>query len=311
MVQSKWDMRLAMGDLTFLQRQTNDANLGQFVRRYMNTISNIKSDKAVLTAEGILERFREHLGSRSISNLEEVTHRIVQDYIDGIHRAVKTKRNHAQEIKLLFDEAIREGIILNNPAKLIRFPKSDRKIRHRVLDPEDFRIIKAEGEPWLLYYLILYFTGLRAGDAAMLKFGDFDRLEGVMTCLIRNSGKIYEMPLSEHLLRALPTDGAADAPLFPHLYEEDDFKRNNRYREPREHLQTVLADHDRPKATLHSFRVTFNNRLRDLGLSIEDRQKLLAHSSSETTKIYTHPNVERARDYINKLTNPFEPENEV
>ena len=60
---------------------------------------------------------------------------------------------------------------------------------------------------------------------------------------------------------------------------------------------------DRPKATLHSFRVTFNNLLFAEKLSIEDRQSLMAHSSSKTTTVYTHPNLELARDYINKLPN--------
>ena len=66
-------------------------------------------------------------------------------------------------------------------------------------------------------------------------------------------------------------------------------------------MQTLLAEANppRPKATLHSFRATFNNTLRDLGLQIEDRQVLLAHSSSETTKIYTHPNFDLATKYVN------------
>ena len=34
---------------------------------------------------------------------------------------------------------------------------------------------------------------------------------------------------------------------------------------------------------------------------MEGRQALLAHSSSETTKIYTHPNLELAFEYINKM----------
>ena len=66
-------------------------------------------------------------------------------------------------------------------------------------------------------------------------------------------------------------------------------------------LQGILQAHDKMRADLHSFRTTFNNTLRDLGLSIEDRQVLLAHSSSQTTKIYTHPNLQLAFDYINQI----------
>lgn len=38
-------------------------------------------------------------------------------------------------------------------------------------------------------------------------------------------------------------------------------------------------------------------------MTIQDRQVLLAHTSSETTKIYTHPNAELAERYLDGLTN--------
>ena len=66
-------------------------------------------------------------------------------------------------------------------------------------------------------------------------------------------------------------------------------------------MQALLKAKGRPKATLHSFRTTFNNSLRDLGLEMEDRKALLTHSSSETTKIYTHPNFDLAKEWIDNL----------
>ena len=35
-------------------------------------------------------------------------------------------------------------------------------------------------------------------------------------------------------------------------------------------------------------------------MKIEDRQKLLAHATT-TTKIYTHPNFDLARQYVNQV----------
>jgi len=32
---------------------------------------------------------------------------------------------------------------------------------------------------------------------------------------------------------------------------------------------------------------------------------LLAHSATSTTKIYTHPNIELARSYVNQIANPL------
>lgn len=91
--------------------------------------------------------------------------------------------------------------------------------------------------------------------------------------------------------------------MFPTLYIEDDSKRNDRLANPRKYLQKILKDAELPKATLHSFRHTFNNLLLAQGLNLLDRQSLLAHSSSQTTQIYTHPNAELAAEYINELPN--------
>ena len=66
-------------------------------------------------------------------------------------------------------------------------------------------------------------------------------------------------------------------------------------------LQKSLKDAGLKKATLHSFRHTFNTKLRDLGLGIADRQVLLGHATSSVTKIYTHPNLTKAQEYVNLL----------
>ena len=76
---------------------------------------------------------------------------------------------------------------------------------------------------------------------------------------------------------------------------------NDNLTRPRKFMQKLLEIGGRPHATLHSFRHTFNNTLRDLGLGIEDRQILLAHSSSQMTKVYTHPNFEYALSFVNRM----------
>ncbi len=40
-------------------------------------------------------------------------------------------------------------------------------------------------------------------------------------------------------------------------------------------------------------------------VSLKDREILMAHSSSKTTKIYTHPNFELAAEFINRLPEAF------
>ena len=46
--------------------------------------------------------------------------------------------------------------------------------------------------------------------------------------------------------------------------------------------------------------------LRDLGIKIEDRQVLLGHAASSVTKVYTHPNFELAKEFVNKIPHDFD-----
>ena len=164
-----------------------------------------------------------------------------------------------------------------------------------------------------MYFAVLLYTGLRAGDAAMLTYGNIDFSQKVITTLVRKSRRVHEFPLSDHLVSLIPKSKDDNEPLFPTLYVTktnsvgeivaDERILHYRIGIPRKRFQMILKEADRPKATLHSFRVTFNNLLLAEKLPIEDRQSLMAHSSSKTTTVYTHPNLELARDYINKLPN--------
>ncbi len=66
-------------------------------------------------------------------------------------------------------------------------------------------------------------------------------------------------------------------------------------------MQLLLKGEGRENATLHSFRHTYATSLRDLGLRLEDARSLLTHTSTATTKIYTHPNLALAASYVNRL----------
>ena len=123
----------------------------------------------------------------------------------------------------------------------------------------------------------------------MLCYGDIDRSRQVITSLIRKSDRFHELPLAKGIVDRLDR-GKKDMPIFPTLHANTQRKLTDNLTKPRLYMQALLQANGRPKATLHSFRTTFNNTLRDLGLGMDDRKQLLAHSSSETTKIYTHPN---------------------
>lgn len=312
-VQEYWDLCLIKGDISFLGLSLfPDVYIKKYIRHYLKFIETRKSNSTISISNGVLKQFISYISEVGIKRLDEVNVTLMNGYIDWLNCSPKTKKNHINIISLMFDQAIREEMIVSNPARLTILPVIRKVTKHRMLDQSDLSIIFNNPGRWYLYYLWLYQTGLRAGDVAMLTNGNLNRESRVIINLVRKSRRIHEFPLADILINKTPV-GNNDDPIFPDLFsimihdgEKVTDERHLHYviSKPRIHMQTVLNAFGRPIATLHSFRVTFNNTLRDLGLSIQDRQILLAHSSSETTKIYTHPNIELARNFVNRIPSP-------
>lgn len=301
-VQTQWDLYLIKGETDFLGiNQKPEIDITVFFSRYLNFIEKRGTDNTFKINKGVLPNFQRYLDKIGITDLDEITVVIIDDYLDQLEVSPKTKKNYLGIMSLLFKQAIKEGLLSDNPTIDATLPKIVPQNRHRLLEPVDLEIVFKFAGHWYNYYQFLLHTGLRAGDVALLKIGNIDKKKKALVSFIRKSRRIHEFPLAECLLDQIPNSTNRDVPLFPKLYAESEMLLNHRMKAPRLHLQSMLKLNDRPKATLHSFRVTFNNMLRDMGLNIGDRQILLAHASSETTKLYTHPNFELASKFVNRI----------
>ena len=299
-IQIKWDWMLASDDLSFYG---STSVLGPDIHGFMDEHIKVRrriSINTYNTARAVVNSLSDYLKSINVKTVSDITIKVLDGYIDHLSCSAKTKKNHMIEIRQMLKRAVIEGLLPNNPAEHATLPRVIKAEIHRSLDRYDLEVVFNHAGAWRLYFEFLYRTGLRAGDVAMLTYGNIDKKRKVIVSLIRKSRRVHEVPLSNILLNQIDNQNE-DNPLFPSLYTQSERKLNDNLAKPRKFLQGILKANNRKKATLHSFRTTFNNTLRDLGLSIDDRAVLLAHSSSETTKIYTHPNLELAFEYINKM----------
>jgi integrase len=299
-IQVKWDWMLASDDLSFYG---STSVLGPDIHGFMDEHIKVRrriSINTYNTARAVVNSLSDYLKSINVKTVSDITIKVLDGYIDHLSCSAKTKKNHLIEIRQMLKRAVIEGLLPNNPAEHVTLPRIIKAEIHRSLDRYDLEVVFNHAGAWRLYFEFLYRTGLRAGDVAMLTYGNIDKKRKVIVSLIRKSRRVHEVPLSNILLNQIDNQNE-DNPLFPSLYTQSERKLNDNLAKPRKFLQGILKANNRKKATLHSFRTTFNNTLRDMGLSIDDRAVLLAHSSSETTKIYTHPNLELAFEYINKM----------
>lgn len=300
-IQNDWDYRIAQGDTSFFELDDTITDIEGYVHEHLNFLSGRKSEGTVTIAKGVLTKFKVYLAKRGVRDVSSITVKNINGYLDALDRSSKTKKNHLGVISRMMKQCVIEDIIDRNPCDRAEAPRIIKKEKHRLLKTEDLTVIFKEKHQWWLYYCFLLYTGLRAGDVAMLKYEDIDLNSKRLTHYIRKSKRTHELPLSTHIVNALGEIKGRTGPIFPELYTEKPRQLNDRYTKARKFLQALLEEAERPKANLHSFRVTYNNMLRDIGLDIHDRQVLLAHTASETTKIYTHPNPELAEKYLNGL----------
>lgn len=299
-VKDKWDMMVFNGDYSFLNnKQLPSSDIRTYMDEYLNVRSRI-SENTYNTARAVTARLVCFLNTVGIKSMSELNAKVLDHYIDSLDLAPKTIHNHFKELNTMLNRAIVDGLIQTNPIKHLTLPKIIKNDLHRMLEAVDLQIIFENPGNFKLFYEFLYYTGLRTGDVARLTYGNINFNRRSITSLIHKSSRFHELPLAEYLLCKIDK-GKESEPLFPTLFADSKKKVDSNLAKPRAFMQSLLKAHDRPKATLHSFRTTFNNTLRDLGLGIDDRQKLMTHSSSETTKIYTHPNFALAKEWIDKI----------
>ena len=299
-VQNEWDIKLFNGDISFIEKELNSSyNLNVFLDECLSVRSRISSNTQKM-ASTVVNKFKDYLSLNGIISITEINTRVIDGYIDYLDSSPKTKKNHVIELRQMFKRALSDGLLISNPVDGVTLPRIVKEDIHRCLSESDLKYIFQNPGEWKLYYEFLFRTGLRAGDVAMLQYEDINLSKKAIVSLVRKSRKIHEFALSDVLIGLIKGKGCY-GPIFPNLYSENSVCVNSNLKKPREHMQMILELNGQPKATLHSFRTTFNNTLRDLGLELADRQILLAHASSDSTKVYTHPNLQVAQSWVNKL----------
>lgn len=139
-----------------------------------------------------------------------------------------------------------------------------------------------------LFWTLLYYTGLRSGDAGTLQEQNIVDNTIKLDTQIK-TGEPVRIPLHKSLL---PYKEKL-VNLMPTVH-----RRNS----SRERFQKILEENFELNSDLHSLRHSFNTHLRDLGLGYEDRRALLGHkAASKVTSDYTHSNIELLKTYIDKL----------
>jgi integrase/recombinase XerC len=264
--------------------------------------------------------------------LHEIDHRVIREFLGHLHDRHLQKRSLARKLaslRSLFKFCAREGLVRDNPARLVATPKLPVRIP-AVLSAEEMNTFldrmasgdtlrpagrtKGEKEDGLMLQRdraileLLYASGLRVSELTGLDLGDIDRQEQILRVIGKgNKERIvpygakaeqalvaYE-PIRKKLLYQAGGRGEAQA-----LFLNRDGRRlgaRSVGRIVKKYVRLVNINWDLHP---HSLRHAFATHLLADGADLRAIQELLGHASLSTTQRYTHASIRQLMEVYDK-----------
>ncbi len=228
-------------------------------------------------------------------------------------------------------QAVKNGLIERNPAKLAEIPKQVKKRERIAMTKEQQKLFMEYARESYLYnfFAVMLRTGMRCGEIRGLKFSDIDKKKGVIKVQrtlrhINGKGYIEDTPKTKTSLRDIPlTDDTlkyleAQKKLLGFRVERMDryifcTERGKPLCPERVQLEIdrivkkIRADgNEFPHITSHVFRHTFATRAIEAGMQPQVLKTILGHSTlSMTMDLYSHVMPETRSMEMEKLVGAF------
>jgi len=264
---------------------------------------------------------------------QDVTHLMIREFVAHLHDLRLEKSSIARKlaaIRSFFKFAVREGIVVRNPARMVATPKLPKRIP-AVLSAEELNAFldgvvagtrgsgqsqrRSETDHSRLMVKrdraileMLYASGLRVSELVGLNLGDMDRKELMLR--VRGKGnkerivpygakaehalQAYE-PSRQEMLRKAGGHGDRQAVFLNHLGTRLTQRSVGRIVKKYGRLANINWD-----IHPHSLRHAFATHLLADGADLRAIQELLGHSSLSTTQRYTHATIRQLLEVYDK-----------
>lgn len=272
---------------------------------------------------GTLERyqnavtlFEKSLGPKAEKPLTSVTAADVERFSNQRLNSGSAPKTVIVDLKTLntaFRRAEDYGIILKNPVKAVRMPKSESSEREIFTQDEVKRLLDAAPNlEWQTLILLGYFTGARLGDCVRLKWENVHPDDSVIVYEQKKTGKKVIVPMHIHIVEHLNhlAQYGCEGFLCPELCKKDSGGKhglsesfNRIVKKAGIDPMTVQGKGKRmfTMRTFHSLRHSFNSALANAGVSEEVRMKLTGHSTKAMNVKYTHLQVDTLKTAVTTL----------
>jgi integrase/recombinase XerD len=285
--------------------------LGQTVKSFLDylTVEAGLSDNTVLAYGRDLKSFLEYCRKQKVNQIRRLKPHLIHDYLRALSREQKSESSVKRSlvaIRMFLRFAKLTGLLEDDFTAILESPKVWQRLPCVCSEQQVIDLLNAPetNEP---YYLrdkamleLLYATGARAGEVALMRTSNLNLDIGYLRCLGKGNkervipiGKIAIAAINEYLIH-----------LRPKLHKpfSEDFLLLSRTGRPLSRIEiwrlvkkySIRAGMPR-NLTVHTLRHCFATHLLSGGADLRSVQEMLGHVDIATTQIYTHVDQGRLR----------------
>lgn len=301
----------AMKFLTSFKTSLREQRLGRERRRlnqfkddflaYSRSVHTLKTQKSFETA---FRQFQKKLGDVPLHLIDV---RDIERFLGEktSEASIWTARKYYAALASAFETAKRWKCISVNPFRNVKKPRAP-EIQPAYLTKDEFqKLLKIVADrDCRELYVCAVSTGLRLGELISLQWTNVDFVRKVITVtnselFTTKNKKIRVVPMNEQLWRmlAMRKEGASSELVF-HVNGQ----QLNAAKVSKMFKAFAASAELSDKIHFHSLRHTFASWLVQDGASLYEVQKLLGHSSSQTTQIYSHLQPDQLHSTVNRIT---------
>ena len=271
--------------------------------------------------EGILERFKTHLGKKADRDIASLTAAHIGGFRDSLAKELSRSSANlgVKTLRACLHAAQKQGLVTSNAASMVDRLKQRGETRRRPFTLAEIRRVlnAADGSEWYGMTLAGLYCGARLTDIARLTWRSVDLDAGTLSFVAKKTGGRLSVPLAKPLadyLTDLPATDSPDAPIFPKLATKSASTLSEAFRSvladaglaepPARHRalgEGRAAARDVSELSFHSLRHSFVSILKSTGANEAVAMALAGHETKAISQQYTTLDDATLRAAVNKL----------